>query len=69
MNDITPDYVKPTMTVEEALEVVLNYCKKDVAEKSTFPLAIITLEDHKASLERKRSRDTELVDTQLVDKT
>ena len=69
MNDITPGYVKPAMTVEEALEVVLNYCKKDVAEKSTFPLAIITLEDHKASLERKRSRDTELVDTQLVDKT
>tara|TARA_R100001594_G_scaffold91437_1_gene125678 strand:+ start:2119 stop:2328 length:210 start_codon:yes stop_codon:yes gene_type:complete len=69
MNDVTPSYVKPEMTVEEALEVVLNYCKKDVAEKSTFPLAIITLEDHKASLERKRSRDTELVDTQLVDKT
>ena len=56
------------MTVEEALEIVLNYCKKDVAEKSTFPLAIVTLEDHKASLERKRSRDTELVDTNLVDK-
>ena len=69
MKDITPNYVKPVMTVEEALEVVLNYCKKDVAEKSTFPLAIITLEDHKASLERKRSRDTELVDTELVDKT
>ena len=68
MNDIKPDYVKPTMTVEEALEVVLNYCKKDVAEKSTFPLAIITLEDHKASLERKRSRDTELIDAELVDK-
>ena len=68
MNDVTPSYVKPQMTVEEALEVVLNYCKKDVAEKSTFPLAIITLEDHKASLERKRSRDTELVDTSLIDK-
>ena len=68
MNDITPGYVKPQMTVEEALEIVLNYCKKDVAEKSTFPLAIVTLEDHKASLERKRSRDTELVDTNLVDK-
>ena len=68
MKDVTPDYVKPTMTVEEALEVVLNYCKKDVAEKSTFPLAIITLEDHKASLERKRSRDTELIDAELVDK-
>jgi len=60
--------VKRQMTVEEALEVVLNYCKKDVAEKSTFPLAIVTLEDHKASLERKRSRDTELVDTNLIDK-
>jgi hypothetical protein len=68
MNDVTPSYVKPQMTVEEALEVVLNYCKKDVAEKSTFPLAIVTLEDHKASLERKRSRDTELVDTSLIDK-
>jgi len=68
MNDVTPGYVKPQMTVEEALEIVLNYCKKDVAEKSTFPLAIVTLEDHKASLERKRSRDTELVDTNLVDK-
>ena len=68
MNDVTPSYVKPQMTVEEALEVVLNYCKKDVAEKSTFPLAIITLEEHKASLERKRSRDTELVDTSLIDK-
>ena len=68
MNDVTPSYVKPQMTVEEALEVVLNYCKKDVAEKSTFPLAIVTLEDHKASLERKRSRDTELVDTNLIDK-
>ena len=66
---IEPKYTKEQMTVEEAIEVVLNYCKKDVAEKSTFPLAIITLEDHKASLERKRSRDTELVDTQLVDKT
>ena len=68
MNDVTPSYVNPQMTVEEALEVVLNYCKKDVAEKSTFPLAIVTLEDHKASLERKRSRDTELVDTSLIDK-
>jgi hypothetical protein len=68
MKDITPNYVKPVMTVEEALEVVLNYCKKDVAEKSTFPLAIVTLEDHKASLERKRTRDTELIDTELVDK-
>ena len=68
MNDVTPSYVKPQMTVEEALEVVLNYCKKDVAEKSSFPLAIVTLEDHKASLERKRSRDTELVDTSLIDK-
>ena len=68
MNDVTPSYVKPQMTVEEALEVVLNYCKKDVAEKSTFPLAIVTLEDHKASLERKRSRATELVDTSLIDK-
>ena len=68
MNDVTPSYVKPQMTVEEALEVVLNYCKKDVAEKSTFRLAIVTLEDHKASLERKRSRDTELVNTNLVDK-
>ena len=68
MKDITPNYEKPTMTVEEALEVVLNYCKKDVAEKSTFPLAIITLEDHKASLERKRSRDTELVNSELKDK-
>jgi|TARA_R100001082_G_C4331374_1_gene145787 hypothetical protein len=69
MNDVTPSYVKPVMTVEEALEVVLNYCKKDIAEKSTFPLAVVTLEDHKASLERKRSRDTELVNKELVDKT
>mgnify|MGYP003124225516 CR=1 FL=1 len=68
MKDVTPDYVKPTMTVEEALEVVLNYCKKNIAEKSTFPLAIVTLEDHKALLERKRSRDTELIDAELVDK-
>ena len=65
---LEPGYVKNNLTVEEALEIVLNYCKKDVAEKSTFPLAIVTLEDHKASLERKRSRDTELVDTDLVDK-
>ena len=65
---VEPGYIRNNMTVEEALEVVLNYCKKDVAEKSTFPLAIVTLEDHKASLERKRSRDTELVDTNLVDK-
>ena len=65
---LEPGYVKNNLTVEEALEIVLNYCKKDVAEKSTFPLAIITLEDHKASLERKRSRDTELVDTSLIDK-
>ena len=28
--------VKRQMTVEEALEVVLNYCKKDVAEKARF---------------------------------
>jgi len=65
---LEPGYVKNNLTVEEALEIVLNYCKKDVAEKSTFPLAIVTLEDHKASLERKRSRDTELVDTSLIDK-
>ena len=65
---VEPGYIRNNMTVEEALEVVLNYCKKDVAEKSTFPLAIVTLEDHKASLERKRSRDTELVDTNLIDK-
>ena len=65
---VEPGYIRNNMKVEEALEVVLNYCKKDGAEKSTFPLAIVTLEDHKASLERKRSRDTELVDTNLVDK-
>ena len=66
---IEPKYTKEQMTVEEAIEVVLNYCKKDVAEKSTFPLAIITLEDYKASLERKRSRDTELVNSELKDKS
>ena len=33
MKDVTPDYVKPTMTVEEALEVVLNYCKKKYSRK------------------------------------
>ena len=65
---LEPVYVKNNLTVEEALEIVLNYCKKNVAEKSTFPAAVARLEDHKASLERKRSRDTELVDTNLIDK-